>query len=118
MFHDQPMDDWVAVEVKTDSGRSAFFVTWGRIQDPVDPGPLEELTLRAATQFSIGGKPLSARVCASLREAVSQPYFYEALLTLAQEPIPYGDGYDKWRREKAEDMAEGREFCFLGAGSE
>lgn len=83
MFHDHPIDDWVAVEVKTDSGRSAFFVTWGRIQDPVDPRPLEELTLRVATQFSIGGRPLSARVCASLREAASQPYFYEALLTFA-----------------------------------
>jgi hypothetical protein len=51
MTHDRPMDDWVALEVKTDSGRSGFFVTWGGIQDAVDPGPLEELTLRLAKRF-------------------------------------------------------------------
>ena len=73
--------------------------------------------MRVATQFSIGGRPLSARVCASLREAASQPHFYEALLTFAQQPIPYGDGYDKWRREKAEDMEEGgRVFSAMDPG--
>lgn len=118
MPHDQAMDDWVAVEVKTDSGRSAFFVTWGRIQDAVDPGPLEELTQRIATRFSIGGRPVSARVCANLREAARQPDFYEALLTFAQKPIPYGEGYDEWRRETADKMAEGREFYFLGTGND
>ena len=43
------MDDWVAVEVKTDSGRSGFFVTWGRIQERLDPGPLEALTQQVST---------------------------------------------------------------------
>ena len=108
------MDDWVAVEVKTDSGRSGFVITWGRIQDAIDPRPLEELTLRIATQFSIGGKPVSARVCLTLREAADQPDFYEALLTFAQKPIPYGQGYDEWRRERAKAMEEGREIYFLG----
>jgi hypothetical protein len=112
-----PMDHWVALEVKTDSGRSGFFVTWGRIQDAVDPGPLEELTLRVATRFAIGGTPVSARVCASLQEAAVQPYFYEAVLTFAQKPIPYGEGYEEWRREKAQEMEDGRDFCFLGAAS-
>ena len=118
MFYGHPMDDWVAVEVKTDSGKSGFFVTWGRIQDAVDPRPLEELTLRVGTRFAIGGTPVSARVCASLREAATQPDFYEALLTFAQKPIPYGEGYDEWRGEMAKRMEEGRDFCFLGAGSD
>jgi hypothetical protein len=118
MFHDQAMDDWVAVEVKTDSGRSGFFVTWGRIQDAVDPQPLQELALRVATRFAIGGRPVSARVCASLHEAAAQPYFYEALLTFAQMPIPYGERYDEWRQENAKTMQEGREFCFLGTRSD
>ena len=112
------MDDWVAVEVKTDSGRSGFIVTWGRIQDATDTRPLEELTLRIASQFSIGGRPVSARVCTSLREAAAQPTFFEALLTFAQKPIPYGERYDEWRRETAKKMDEGREFYFLGAGSD
>jgi hypothetical protein len=111
-----PVDDWVAVEVKTDTGRSGFFVTWGRIQDAVDPRPLEDVTLRVATRFSIGGRPVSARVCAALREAAAQPE--RGLADLAQKPIPHGEGYDEWPREKLEAMAEGREFCFLGAGSD
>lgn len=48
-----PVDDWVAVEVKTDAGRSGFFVTWGRIQDSADPQRLEELTL---PQACLGGR--------------------------------------------------------------
>lgn len=59
------MHDWVAVEVKTDSGRSGFIVTWGRIQDAVDPRPLQELTLRVAIRFSLG----ESRVRSGLRES-------------------------------------------------
>ena len=115
--HDQAMEDWVAVEVRVDSGQSRFFVTWGRIQDAVDPQPLEELLLRVAAHFAIGGQPVSARVCANLGEAAGQPYFYEALLGMAQQPIPYGEGYDAWLRERATAMQEGREIHFLGRAS-
>jgi len=108
------MERWVAVEVRTDAGRSRFFLTWGRIQDPVDPQPLEALSLQAAAHFSLGGRPVRARVCRTLGEAAAQPYFFEALLTFAQQPIPVGDGYEAWRRERAAAMAEGREFYFLG----
>lgn len=108
------MEDWVAVEVRTDMAQSGFFITWGRIQDTVDPGPLEGLILRTAGQFQIGGEPLSARVCASLQDAAGQPYFYEALLSIAQQPIPRGEGFEDWRRERAEAMEEGREIYFLG----
>lgn len=60
---------------------------------------------------------LIARVCASLSEAAAQPYFYEALLDFAQKPIPFGEGYGRWRREKAAAMADGSEFYFLGRPS-
>ena len=108
------MESWVAVEVRTDTRQSRFFMTWGRIQDPDDAEPLEALALQAAARFSVGGRPVRARVCRSLKEAAAQPYFFEALLTFAQQPIPHGDGYEAWRREKAAAMAEGREFYFLG----
>lgn len=49
-----------------------------------------------------------------LRDAVTQPYVYDALLTFAQKPIPYGEGFDAWRRDKAAAMEEGKEFPFLG----
>ena len=103
------------MEVRTDSGQTCFFVTWGRIQDSSDPRALEELVLRAAAKFAVGGPPVSARVCASLQEAAAQPYFYEALIRMAGRPIPYAEGYDAWRREKAKAMDEGREIYFLGA---
>jgi len=111
------MEDWVAVEVQTDSGQSGFFLTWGRVQDPVDPRPLEELTVRVAGRV-LGDGPVRARVCASLREAADQPYFHEALLAMAQERIPYGSDYEQWRDAKAEAMAAGKEFHFLGRASE
>lgn len=108
------MEQWVAVEVRTDRQQSGFFLTWGRIQDPDDPAPLEQLAVRAAAHFSLGGTPVSARVCRTLSEAAKQPFFYEALLTFASTPIPYGDGYEPWRAQRAQAMEEGREFYFLG----
>lgn len=111
------MEDWVAVEVQTDSGRLGFFITWGRIQNPVDPRPLEELTVRIAGR-SLGDAPATARLRASLREAANQPYFYETLLAMAQERIPHGGDYQAWRDKKAEAMAAGKEFHFLGRASE
>ena len=111
------MEDWVAVEIQTGSGQSGFFLTWGRVQDPVDPRALEELTVRVAGRV-LGDPPVRARVCASLREAVDQPNFYEALLAMAQERIPYGGDYQAWRQSKAEAMAAGKEFHFLGRVSE
>jgi hypothetical protein len=116
--HDGRVEDWVAVEVRSDSGASAYFVTWGRIQHAVDSRPLEELMLRAAHGFATGGPPVSARVCASLQEASTQLYFYEAMLKFAQQPIPYGEGYEAWRRERANAMEEGQEIYFLGLASQ
>ena len=109
------MEDWVAIEVRTEAGRTAYFVTWGRIQDPVDPKPLEELALKAATGFSLGSRPVSARVCFSLQEAADQPYFYEALLDFARRSIPH-EGYHEWREAMRAAMAQGHEFYFLGRG--
>jgi hypothetical protein len=33
---------------------------------------------------------------------------------MAGRPIPYGDGYETWKRERALAMAEGREIYFVG----
>jgi hypothetical protein len=108
------MENWVAVEVTTEQRKRYFFMTWGRIQDAVDPAPLEALVIQAAEHFSLDGRPVKARVCLSLKEASQQPYFFEALLTFAQERIPFGEHYDEWRQRKHRAMSEGREFYFLG----
>ena len=69
------MEDIVAVAVDLDAGERRFFLTWGRIQDPVDRGPLERLILEQSTGFALGGKPLRAKVCSSLQVAADEPFF-------------------------------------------
>lgn len=101
----------------TTLGRLATSSPGGRIQHAVDSRPLEKLVLRAAHGFATDGPPVSARVCESLQEASTQPYFYEAMLKSAQQPIPYGEGYEAWRRERAKAMEAGQEIYFLGLAS-
>ena len=111
------MDDIVAVEVQLADGRSRYFLTWGRIQHSVDPGAVCELVLAAAAGFVLGGEPVDARLCASLREAADSnaPYFYECFFKFAQEPIPFGEGYEAWRHAKADAMRAGREIAYCGS---
>ena len=108
------MEDLVAVELTTAEGRRCYFVTWGRVQDAVDPAPLEALILGVANHFALPGTPISARVCNSLQEAREAPLFFEALFDFSQRPIPFGDGYDGWRRRVDELMREGKEIYAVG----
>jgi hypothetical protein len=108
------MEDLVAVEVTTTDGRTCFFMTYGRIQSPVDPAPLERIILKVAHDFATGEPPASAKVCWSLRDAKDAPFFYEALFSFAQQPIPNGPGYEKWRKRMDRRMRNGREIYFLG----
>ena len=108
------MEDLVAVEVTTAEGPRCWFVTWGRIQDPVDPAPLEALVLRVADHFALPGTPVSARVCDTLQEAREAPLFFEALFEFAQRPIPFGDGYEAWRERADRLMQEGKEVYAVG----
>ena len=110
------MEDVVAVEVTTEDGHRAYFMTWGRIQDAVDPEPIERLMLKVAHRFAIGGVASGARLCDSLQEARDAPYFYEALITFAHQPIPFGPDYAKWRRRVQRRMRDGKEIYFLGPG--
>lgn len=108
------MEHLVAVELTTAEGPRCYFVTWGRIQDSVDPAPLEALILDVAGHFALPGTPASTRVCESLQEAREAPFFYEALFDFAQRPIPFGDGYEDWRRTMDELMREGQEIYAVG----
>ena len=112
------MEDVVAVEVELEDGGRRYFVTWGRIQDPVDQAPLRELVLSVASRFALGGAPVRAWVCETLRQAADSdaaPFFYECLLMFARETIPFGADYEAWRRQKAAAMSEGREIAYCGS---
>jgi hypothetical protein len=108
------MEDIVAVEVRLKTGESRYFMTWGRIQDTIDPKPLAELILRHASTFAIADEPESARVLGSLHYAVQDsPLFFEALFSLASEGIPFGRRYEQWRKKKAREMEAGKEIWHL-----
>jgi hypothetical protein len=112
------VEDVVAVEVELADGGSRFFVTWGRIQDPVDPDPVCGMVLSFAEKCSLGGAAVSARLCGTLKEAAESPdapYFFECFLAFCRPPIPFGDGYEDWRRERADAMENGREIAYCGS---
>jgi hypothetical protein len=108
------VEDIVAVEVRLADGQHRHFLTWGRVQDAVDPKPLAEVVLRNAQRFSLGGEPISARVLPDLRPAASAPYFLECFFQMCQRPIPYGPDYDSWRERVAAEQEEGKALWFLG----
>jgi hypothetical protein len=111
------MDDVVAVEVELVGAELRYFITWGRIQDEVDPEPLAALVLEHSWGCSLGGVAQYARVCRSLREAAesrSAPYFYESLLVFARQPIPFGPDYEQWRADRATAMALRKEIAYCG----
>lgn len=111
------MDDVIAVEVRLADGRQRYFLTWGRVQDHVDPEQVCDLVLRFSRSCSLGGVPVSARLCATLREAADSPdapYFYECFLGFASRPVPSGDGHQEWKATIAEKMEAGQEICYCG----
>jgi hypothetical protein len=108
------MEDIVAVEVTTDTGAVTYFLTWGRIQDQVDPEPLESLVMSVVGKFATPGTAMSARLCDSLQEASSAPYFFEHYFGFCQQPIPFGKGYDKWRSKMDKLMRAGKEIAGVG----
>lgn len=109
------MEDLVAVEVTLENGTARYFLTWGRIQDVVDPTELERIVLERSHRFSLGGRATKASLCAHLRDARDEPFFYEARWKFSQQPIPYGRRYQRWRRKTDQEMREGRHLYFLGS---
>ncbi len=111
------MDDLIAVEVRLTDGRRRYFLTWGRIQDAVNPGPVCDLVIRFSRSCSLGGVPVSARLCSTLREAADSPdapYFYECLFGFTTRPASPEEGYQIWKQRIAEKMEAGQEISYCG----
>ncbi len=53
------MDDIIAVAVTTDREAVCYFITWGRVQDVVDPEPTRRLWTGASRLFVAAGRPVS-----------------------------------------------------------
>ena len=108
------MEDIVAVAVTTDEGRVCYFLTWGRIQNSVDPEPLEQLIMDVAAHFKMPGNPVNARVCSSLQDARDAPYFFEYFFRFSQKRIPFGRKYASWRKRMDKRMRAAHEIAAVG----
>jgi hypothetical protein len=111
------VDDVIAVAVRLADGRQRYFLTWGRIQAAVDPDPVCALVLRFSRSCSLGGAPVSARLCGTLREAADSPdapCFYEAFLAFAAHSAPSKADYPAWKAGVAERMEAGRDIWYCG----
>src|ERR1700716_235644 len=82
------MDDIVALKVVLDEGPNQYFLTWGRLIDPVETKSLEELVGSHLAQFGLGGAAVSISVCDSIRAASRARYFYECFFQMCQSPFP------------------------------
>ena len=63
--------------------------------------------LRYASVCGLGGTAVSARLCATLQEAATEPYFYEALFDFSRRTRPTRR-YKRWRAARDRAMEAGR----------
>jgi hypothetical protein len=108
------MEYVVALRVRLRRGGSRYFMTWGRLFDPVDPARLEAVVGEHLGKFDLGGEPVSVEVCSTLQEASAQPYFFEALWWFGQQKVPYGPGYKRWVSSKRRQLQGGQDLRYLG----
>lgn len=107
------MEDLVAVKVTDDAEVDHYLITWGRIFDRVDPNPLLEAITPHLSSFGIK-KFTRMSLCRSLRDASSQPYFYEAMFLFGQKKIPFGKNYTAWQKKQKKAIRKGQEIYYLG----
>jgi hypothetical protein len=108
------MDEIIALRVELANEQRRFFLTWGRLADPVDPTSLIDIVQPQLRRFALGGDIARVEVCATLQDAATAPYFYEALFHMCQQKIPYGEGYERWAAETLRKMRDGGELYYLG----
>ncbi len=108
------MEDIVAVRVTLTSGRSRYFLTWGRIPDATDPQPLLAIVRDNLHRFDLGGEPRAVDLCPTLQEAAGAPYFFEALFQMSQKPIPFGSGHKAWSKRMLRAIQGGSELYYWG----
>lgn len=88
-------------------------ITWGRIFDVIDDTELLKVVSCKLVDYGVENLD-SIELCYSLMEIADQPYFYETLIRFVQEPIPFGRGYEKWKKKKRKALIAGNEIAFMG----
>jgi hypothetical protein len=108
------MEEVVAIEIVDSKRRSHFFLTWGRVFDPVSSVLLLKAVRKAVPRFGVANIR-KIRICETLQAAAGQPYFFEALLAFAGQPVPYGKAYARWKATRRKRIESGKEIYYLGA---
>ncbi len=108
------MEDIVALKVVLTKGPNQYFLTWGRLLDPIETEGLEELVRSHLSKFALPGPAASITVCDSVREAAGARYFYEGFFQMCQHLIPIGEGHKQWAAQMLEKLKQGREIYYLG----
>jgi len=106
------MEDVVAIEATFTDGSKLYCMTWGRVFDPVDPTELLAVVQPLIVQPEDDLAKL--RVCETLQEASSAPYFFEALIFFGQRSIPFGPGYAEWEYRMRAAVKSGKQVYRLG----
>jgi hypothetical protein len=108
------VEDIVAVELKTPSGVPHCVMTFGRIQEAVDPTDVESIVLEHASRIGLS-EATSAEVCWSLRDARDAPYFYEALVDFAASlAAREHQDYEERRERTDRQMHAGEHLWYCG----
>lgn len=107
------VDDIVALKATLLTGQELYFLTWGRLFDPVDAEPLIEV-VRPHVMRMARDPIRDIRLCESLQEAAGTPFFFEAFFKICQERIPFGRDHPAWAKAKADELREGKGIHFLG----
>ena len=106
------MEHVVAVRVDLAEDGSRYFLTWGRVADPVDEAWVASVLLRSAERCDLGGTATTAVVCWSLQEAAGALYFYECFWEMCRQAPSTGD--PEWRERTKLAMEAGRAIWYLG----
>jgi len=103
------MDDIVAIKVTYGKGKKQFFLTWGRTFDRVDHVQLLKAVSKNLKKFGIENiKKIS--LLDSLKEVLTERYFFEGYFLMAQKKIPFGSGYNRWRKAMSKKISQGHEI--------
>jgi hypothetical protein len=108
------MENIVALRVRLANGQRRYFLTWGRVFDPIDPTSLIDAVWKHLPKYQLPAKAVALDMCDSLQEAASQRYFFEAYLWFSHRPIPFGSRYAAWARATRLRILAGDDICYLG----
>lgn len=108
------MEDIVGIKVVDKKKGAVAFLTWGRVFDRVDPGPLEKAVGMALSGFGFKNVK-SVKVCHSLQDVADYTYFHEGLVAMSWKPIPFGKKtYKSWIIRMRRAIPQGKEIYYLG----